>query len=79
MIIANALAFGYMHAVFRNPLAVVLALAGGALFAHTYDRTRSLCAVCFEHALYGCFIYTIGLGRYFYEKQNLNTPFCKRG
>jgi membrane protease YdiL (CAAX protease family) len=66
-IAASALVFGYAHIVLGNTLAVILSLAGGLIFAYTYDRTRStlLCAV--EHALYGCFIFTIGLGSYFYH------------
>lgn len=65
-IAASALAFGYMHIVFRNPIAVALTLIGGAVFALTYERSRSTLLVSLEHALYGCFIFTIGLGVYFY-------------
>ena len=66
-ILVSALVFGYMHIVLRNELAVVLTSIGGALFAFTYDRTRSTFAAAFEHALYGCFLFTIGLGFYFYH------------
>ena len=65
-IAASAAAFGYMHIVFENWIAVVLTLLGGLLFAKTYESTRSTLAVSFEHALYGCLIFTIGLGWYFY-------------
>lgn len=64
--IASAAAFGFAHIVFNNWIAVVFCLAGGWLFADTYRRHRSLALVCIEHALYGCFIFTIGLGWYFY-------------
>lgn len=67
LIAASAVAFGFMHIVFENALAVALTLAGGWLFAHTYERSRSLLAVAVQHALYGCFIFTIGLGWYFYH------------
>ncbi len=67
MIAASAVAFGYMHIVFENTIAVMMTLAGGFLFANTYDETRSTLAVWFEHSLYGCFLFTIGLGRYFYH------------
>ena len=40
---------------------------GGLFFADTYAKTRSLAAVYFEHALYGCYLFTIGLGFYFYH------------
>ncbi len=63
----SALAFGWMHIVFENVLAVALTLIGGFLFSRTYLRTRSLFCVGLEHSLYGCFIFTIGLGRYFFS------------
>lgn len=66
MLIANALAFGYAHVLMRNWLAVGFAIIGGAVFAHTYQRTRSTAAVSIEHAVYGCFLFTIGWGWYFY-------------
>jgi hypothetical protein len=64
--IASALAFGYAHIVFYNWIAIVFCICGGWLFATTYQRHRSLALVCFEHALYGCLIFTLGLGWYFY-------------
>ena len=63
---ASAIAFGYTHIIFLNPLAVLLTLAGGLMFARSYAQTRSLKLTGLEHALYGCLIFTIGLGRYFY-------------
>jgi membrane protease YdiL (CAAX protease family) len=57
-----------MHIVFRNPLAMALTFAGGILFAWRYEKTGSLFVSSFEHALYGCFLFTIGLGRYFYAR-----------
>ncbi len=66
MIAASAIAFGFMHIIFRNWLAVAMTLIGGALFAMTYARTRSTLMASIEHALFGCFVFTIGLGRSFY-------------
>lgn len=65
-IAASAAAFGFAHVIFLNPWAVLLAGIGGALFASTYARTGSLRACSIEHALYGCLVFTIGLGRFFY-------------
>ena len=65
-IAASALAFGFAHIVFANWIVVVFTCIGGAMFAGTYARRRSLALACLEHALYGCFIFTIGLGWYFY-------------
>jgi membrane protease YdiL (CAAX protease family) len=52
--------------IFENWIAPVLTLIGGLLFAWTYARTRSQVVASFQHALFGCFLFTIGLGWYFY-------------
>jgi membrane protease YdiL (CAAX protease family) len=65
-IAASALAFGFAHVIFLSWIAVALTLAGGAMFARSYTRHHSLSLCCFEHSLYGCLVFTIGLGRYFY-------------
>lgn len=62
----SAIAFGYAHLPFRNWIAIVFCLCGGLMFADTYRKYRSLALVCLEHALYGCLIFTLGLGWYFY-------------
>jgi len=64
---ASAFAFAFLHIVYDNGWALGLSLAGGLLFAHTYRQTRSLFWVSVEHALYGCIVFTVGLGNYFYE------------
>lgn len=66
-IIISAAAFAFMHIIFRNPLAVVLTFFGGLLFAWRYAATGSLFTSALEHALYGCWLFTIGLGQYFYH------------
>jgi len=65
-IVISALAFGYLHIVFHNPVAVALTIVGGVFFAWNYSRTRSLASASLEHALYGCYIFTIGYGFFFY-------------
>ena len=62
----SAIAFSFGHVIYFHPLSIILTFFGGYLFAWTYVRTRSLLAVSVEHALYGCLLYTIGLGRFFY-------------
>ena len=64
-IVVNALFFGWGHIIFRNPVAIGLTLIGGAIFSLTYIRSRSLLASSIEHSLYGCLLFTIGLGWYF--------------
>ncbi len=68
IILISAAAFSLMHVIFRNPLAIALTFVGGLLFAYRYQKTGSLFVSSFEHALYGCFLFTIGLGRYFYTR-----------
>jgi hypothetical protein len=68
LILLSALAFSLMHIVFRNWVAVVLTFAGGILFARRHLETRSLFVSSFEHALYGCFVFTVGLSQFFYVR-----------
>ena len=67
MIIASGVTFGVAHIVFHNWVAPLLCTAGGLMFAQTYARHRSLLLVSLEHALYGNFLFTVGLGHYFYH------------
>jgi membrane protease YdiL (CAAX protease family) len=67
MIVASAVVFAFLHIIFRNWLAVGLTFAGGLLFAARYAETGSLATSSFEHALYGCWLFTVGLGQYFYH------------
>jgi membrane protease YdiL (CAAX protease family) len=67
LILAAALVFSFGHVVFHNWPAVLLTAAGGWLFATTYRRSSSLFLVSVEHALYGCAIFTIGYGTYFFD------------
>jgi uncharacterized protein len=62
----SAMAFAFGHIIYFHPISMILTFFGGYLFAWTYAKTQSLLAVSFEHALYGCLLYTIGLGRFFY-------------
>jgi uncharacterized protein len=74
MIAANAAAFAFAHILFQNPLAITLTLVGGGMFAWTYRRTRSAAAVWIEHTLYGCLLFTVGLGEFFYLGARLGQP-----
>ena len=67
LILFSALAFGWMHIVLHNWVAISLCLIGGVFFAHTYLKHKSLALASIEHSLYGCYIFTIGLGWYFYH------------
>lgn len=63
---AAALAFGWAHIVLENWIAVGFCCVGGTLFSITYLRTQSNLIATLEQALYGNFIWTIGLGAWFY-------------
>ncbi|HXV76609.1 MAG TPA: CPBP family glutamic-type intramembrane protease [Candidatus Polarisedimenticolaceae bacterium] len=65
-VLASAVAFGAAHLVFRNWVAPTLGLGGGLLFAWTYQRTGSSLVAAIQHAAFGCWIFTTGLGVYFY-------------
>ena len=67
LVLASGLAFGFAHILFHNWVAPILCVIGGVMFAQTYQKHRSLMLVAFEHALYGDFLFTLGLGKYFYH------------
>jgi membrane protease YdiL (CAAX protease family) len=67
MLFASAVAFGFVHIIFGNWLAVGLCVVGGLLFSFTYHSSGSLLLTCLDHAIFGNFIFTIGLGRFFYH------------
>ncbi len=67
ILLLSGLGFGFAHIAFNNWVAPILCAVGGLMFARTYQRTHSLALVSLEHALYGDFLFTLGLGRYFYH------------
>ena len=67
LVLASASVFAFGHVVFHNWPAVALTFCGGWLFGQTYRRTDSLLAVAVEHTLYGCAIFTIGYGQFFFD------------
>lgn len=56
--------FGFAHAIYGNWLAVALSAVGGAMFGLRYLQSRSTAVVVIEHSIWGCFLFTIGLGSY---------------
>jgi len=66
MVAASGLLFGLAHLFFGNWIAPVLSTAGGILFARTYARTGSTLQASLEHGLWGDFLFTAGIGWYFY-------------
>ncbi len=66
-IVLNALSFALSHLFYANWVAPVLSFFGGLLFAWRYQHSRSLPTVSVEHALWGNFLFTTGIGWYFYS------------
>lgn len=61
----SATSFACAHLVFANWIAVVGSFFAGLLFARTYMRSRSTLLVAVEHSLWGCWLFTAGLGIHF--------------
>lgn len=58
----NAVIFSLGHLFFKNALVIVLTFLGGLLFAFTFNKTKSTLLVSIEHAIYGCWLFTVGMG-----------------
>lgn len=67
LLAANVLLFSFAHIYFASSIVTIFTLVGGAIFAVTYLRTRSLLVVSIQHSLYGLMILSSGLGEYFYK------------
>ncbi len=66
MLAANVALFSLFHVFLVNWIAIVFSAIGGYLFARTYQRSHSTLAAALEHGLWGNFLFTLGLGWYFY-------------
>lgn len=67
LFLMSVFSFSFIHIIFDNWIAVLFTLFGGYIFTKTYEETDSLLITSLEHALYGAFIFTIGLGQFFFE------------
>ncbi len=63
LIFINAILFCLAHLFFKNTLVIVLTFIGGLLFGLTYLKTKSTLLVSIEHALYGNWLFTVGMGQ----------------
>lgn len=61
-ILVNAALFSLAHIFFMNTLVIILTFIGGIIFALTYKKTKSTLLVSVEHSLYGCWLFTVGMG-----------------
>jgi hypothetical protein len=62
-IFVNAVLFSLAHLFFKNTLVLILTFFGGLLFASTFLKFRSTTMVSIEHALYGNWLFTVGMGQ----------------
>ncbi len=58
----NAILFSLAHIFLQSFLVQVLTFIGGLLFAYTYHKTKSTNLVTIEHAIYGNWLFTVGMG-----------------
>lgn len=61
-IFINAIIFSLGHLFFKNAMVIVLTFLGGLLFAITFKKTQSTLLVSIEHAIYGSWLFTVGMG-----------------
>ena len=61
-ILVNAAVFSLAHIFFKSSLVMFLTFTGGILFALTFKKTKSTLLVSIEHAIYGCWLFTVGMG-----------------
>ena len=62
LLITNALLFSFAHIVFLNALVLAITFIGGVVFSLTYQKTGSVMQTSVEHAIYGCWIFAVGMG-----------------
>ncbi len=62
----NGAVFGLSHLILNNWIAPLACVAGGAIFARSFQQHRALKWAVAEHAAYGCFVFTVGIGFYFF-------------
>lgn len=67
MVLVSACCFSFGHIIFGNYIAPLLTLFGGIIFAWRYQQTNSWVISNFEHALYGVWLFTVGLGQFLYS------------
>ncbi|MFT7072912.1 CPBP family intramembrane glutamic endopeptidase [Patiriisocius sp. Uisw_017] len=63
LIFANAFVFSLAHLFFKNTLVLLLTFVGGILFGFTFLKFKSTTAVTIEHAVYGNWLFTVGMGQ----------------
>jgi membrane protease YdiL (CAAX protease family) len=63
LVLVNAIVFSLAHILFKNTLVLILTFIGGLIFAISYLKFKSTMLVSIEHALYGNWLFTVGMGQ----------------
>jgi membrane protease YdiL (CAAX protease family) len=64
-IVLSAAAFSFGHVLYKNWMVLALTFVAGLIFSYRYFKTKSLAISVLEHALYGVWLFTCGLGYFF--------------
>jgi membrane protease YdiL (CAAX protease family) len=62
LLLANIIVFPLAHLMFENWMVLLVTLIGGILFALTFKKSKSVLLTSIEHAIYGNWLFTIGMG-----------------
>jgi len=62
LLLINVLVFPLAHLFFDNWLVLLVTLIGGVFFTVTYHKSKSVMLTSIEHAIYGNWLFTIGMG-----------------
>lgn len=62
LIFVNVVSFSLAHIFFKNTLVTILTFIGGLVFAFTYYKTKSTLLVSIQHAIFGSWLFTVGMG-----------------
>ena len=65
-ILINGVLFGFSHITFNNWIAPICGTLAGIILANSYRQHHSLKWAVIEHSFYGCWVFTIGFGWYFF-------------
>lgn len=62
LIFVNGFLVAIAHLLFKNTLVLVLTFLGGLMFAFSFNKNQSTLLVSIEHAVYGSWLFTVGMG-----------------
>ena len=62
LLIINIMVFPLAHLFFNNPMVLLVTLIGGVFFTLTYNKSKSVLLTSIEHAIYGNWLFTVGMG-----------------